>query len=81
VAESCIDFASVALGPDPVGIRTEYFTLSDGEHGVLKLGGGLSIATASTSPEALRKLAVAALELADWREQQDVMAAREQVSA
>lgn len=73
---SHIATASIALGSDPAEIGTEYFTSSAGEHGVLKLSGDLSIATFGTSPAALRKIAMAALELADWREQKDAAAAR-----
>lgn len=76
---ACIPIVSAALGPDPADIRIDYFELF-GDRAVLRLGDNLGIATADTSPEALRRLSEAALELADWHEKKDA-AAREQVAS
>lgn len=64
-----IGTVAVEVGED---VSTAYGTSTfDGQrYGVVRLGGAVTLHTSDTSPEALRRLAAAVAELADFREQQ-----------
>lgn len=65
-----VQSTSLVLGDDPADVQVRYADGVGGEFAVLGLGDRLFLQVSQTSPEVLRRLAEAASELADWREQQ-----------
>lgn len=60
---------AVDLGSDPV-TATYGLDFRGEEYGLLQLGDAITLHISDASPDVLRKLAQAALELADFRERQ-----------
>lgn len=65
-----VQSTALVLGDDPADVQVRYADGIAGEYAVLGLGDRLAVHVSQTSPEVLRRLAAAASELADWREQQ-----------
>lgn len=71
---------ALALGDDTDAVAVRYVRPFGREEAILGIGDSVSLHATDASPELLRRIAAAALELATWRERQIAASAQSRVT-